>query len=76
MESMMFLFVMLVPVVLGQGLDTNKADDFIASSPSSQDELFQIEGKVFPPDSLVPLPSFLVNTKVIVNYGQYFGFLK
>lgn len=35
---------------------------------------YSIEGKVFSPEKATK--EFFVNTKVIVNYGQYLGFVK
>lgn len=43
---------------------------------SSQSELYRIEGKVFPLDGQPLTNAFLVETKVIANYGQYSGFLR
>lgn len=37
---------------------------------------YSIEGKVLNPEKATPPKNFLINTKVIVNYGQYSGFLK
>ncbi|XP_017487708.1 PREDICTED: ER membrane protein complex subunit 7-like [Rhagoletis zephyria] len=46
------------------------------SSPPNSNELFRIEGKIYTHDAYPLSSQFLVGTKIIVNYGQYFGFLR
>lgn len=58
--------------VSGQSFDNSQ--EF--ANPSSLNELYKIEGKVYNVDGSGPSEQFLVGTKVIVNYGQYYGFLK
>ena len=59
-----------------------QATDFVNGQPgdyltaSELNDLFQIEGKVISHDGFPLSNQFLVDTKIIVNYGQYFGFLK
>lgn len=64
----------LLCTCLGQSID-GQTSDFISSSPNSN-ELFRIEGKVYTHEAFPLSSQFLVGTKIIVNYGQYYGFLR
>ncbi|KAF7490098.1 ER membrane protein complex subunit 7 [Sarcoptes scabiei] len=51
--------------------------DAVQEPSSNSNELYKIEGKVLNTDSSSPpTDQFLTGTKIIVNYGQYFAFLK
>ncbi|KAJ6222520.1 hypothetical protein RDWZM_001065 [Blomia tropicalis] len=56
-------------------IQSSDISDF-QNTPSNTNDLFRIEGKIFTHDSLPLSKQYLVETKVFVNYGQYFGFLK
>lgn len=49
------------------------SESFVASNLN---DLFQIEGKVLSHDGFPLTSQFLVGTKIVVNYGQYYGFLR
>lgn len=77
------LFIFQLICLFGITLCQLAADNFASGQAndvdtiqSGQNELYRIEGKVFPIDGLTITNSFLVDTKVIVNYGQYYGYLK
>lgn len=42
----------------------------------SNSDLYEIEGKVFPQESLVPNPNWVVDTKVFTKGGYHMGFLR
>lgn len=67
-----FLIIFVIYSVSGQSFDNSQ--EFASSS--SLNELYKIEGKVYSVDGSGPSEQFLVGTKIIVNYGQYYGFLK
>lgn len=39
-------------------------------------DLYEIEGKVFPQESLVPNPNWVIDTKVMIKGGLHTGFLR
>lgn len=39
-------------------------------------ELYEIEGKVYPQESLTPNPKWLTDTKVVTKGGLHIGFLR
>ena len=54
-----------------------ECNDSTEVNPSDSQRFYAIEGKVIPfVDMSHSMNQFLTNTKIIVNYGQYYGFLK
>jgi len=68
-------WVLLIVPCLSQLSDNAQlAGEFVA--PANPNELYRIEGKIFPHDANPLSNLFIASTKVVVNYGQYFGYLK
>lgn len=72
--NMVFTTLALLLGLVGL-IQSSDISDF-QNTPSNTNDLFRIEGKIFTHDSLPLSKQYLVETKVFVNYGQYFGFLK
>lgn len=39
-------------------------------------ELYEIEGKVYPQETLIPNPKWITDTKVVTKGGLHIGFLR
>lgn len=39
-------------------------------------ELYEIEGKVYPQETLIPNPKWITDTKVVIKGGLHIGFLR
>lgn len=39
-------------------------------------DLYEIEGKVFPPETLIPNSKWTAETKVVIKGGSHIGFLR
>lgn len=70
------LFTLLV-ITFSTTEGQNGGDRSAINGEASGQRYYTIEGKVVPfPDMTHSMNHFLTNTKIVVNYGQYFGFLR
>lgn len=57
--------------------NSNDIEDIeITTKPSSRPQLHVIRGRVVPYHEEAPTAKWATSTKIIVNYGEYYGFLK
>ncbi|XP_018320203.1 ER membrane protein complex subunit 7 homolog [Agrilus planipennis] len=67
----LLLVPLLLPIFINSIIATNESNEEIEIH-----RLYTIEGKVYPPDVLFSRPNWQANTRIIVNGGEYIGFVK
>lgn len=78
MKSMhaLIVFAFLVLCSTAFANEEDSGDQIQVSGGRGLSSLYSLEGKVIIPPDLEVSPQWLAATRVIVNYGEYLGFLK
>ena len=73
-------YIVLIQLASCQSLNADYADAGptlpAASSISNSKPLYSIEGKVFPVNEIPLDEEWFASTRVLVNHGQYLGFMR